>query len=222
MVHYDDIGAALSGTGLALRGGFATTHDESVGTARAIVLIGNYGPTLWPAFESGRRAEPNPLDAWTKRVIDPIATALGAAAAYPSDRPYHPFQQWAMRAEPVHASPLGILIHPDWGLWHAYRAALLFDALVEGLPARAEAASPCESCAEKPCLTACPVSAFDGVGYDVAACGAHLIAANEPKCADLGCRARDACPVAPEMRYPDEQVRFHMAAFARSRAGASK
>ena len=219
MVRYNDIGAALSGTGLALRGGFAATPDEGAGAARAIVLIGNYGPALWPAFESGRREEPNPLDAWTKRVIDPIAAELGSTAAYPSDRPYHPFQQWAQRAEPVHASPLGILIHPEWGLWHAYRAALLFDQPVDGLPARVEAASPCASCAEKPCLTACPVSAFDGKRYDVTACGAHLIARNAPHCADLGCRARDACPVAPEMRYPQAQVRFHMAAFVRSRRG---
>ena len=27
-----------------------------------------------------------------------------------------------------HASPLGLLIHPDYGLWHGYRGALLFAA----------------------------------------------------------------------------------------------
>ena len=221
MVHYDNIRAALSGTGLALRGGFSVPHDESASATRAIVLIGNHGAALWPAFESGRREEPNPLDAWTKRVVDPIATRFGAYAAYPSDRPYHPFQKWAQRAEPVHASPLGILLHADWGLWHAYRAALLFDRPVDGLPVRVEAASPCASCVSKPCLATCPVSAFDGVRYDVTACGAHLLARNAPHCADLGCRARDACPVAPGMRYPDAQVRFHMAAFVRSRAAAS-
>ena len=83
MVHYDDIGAALSGTGLALRGGFSVPPDDSASPTRAIVLIGNHGPALWSAFESGRRAEPNPLDAWTKRVIDPIATRFGARAALP-------------------------------------------------------------------------------------------------------------------------------------------
>src|SRR4030095_137820 len=34
--------------------------------------------------------------------------------------------RWAMRAEAVAPSPLGILIHPDYGLWHAYRGALAF------------------------------------------------------------------------------------------------
>jgi len=182
-------------------------------------MIGNHGADLWPAFSAGRRVDPDPLDAWTRRVVDPIAGSLGARAVYPSDRPYHPFQQWAQRAEPVHPSPLGILIHPDWGLWHAYRAGLLFDRPIEGLPARAEAASPCSSCADKPCLRACPVGAFDGTRYDVSACASHLLSGNLPHCADLGCRARDACPVARDRRYPDEQVKFHMAAFVESRRG---
>ncbi len=212
--RYEQVDTAVAATGLSVRGGF-----DDISGARWIVLIGNYGPLLWPAFAAGRRDEPDALDAWTRRMVDPIAASFGAQAVYPSDRPYHPFQQWAQRAEPVHASPLGILIHPQWGLWHAYRAALLFADPVEGLPARADAASPCDSCRDKPCLTACPVGAFDGMSYDVASCGAHLLAHRDPHCADLGCRARDACPVAREMRYPEPQVRFHMAAFVRSRRG---
>ncbi len=200
-----------------MRGGFELIDGEGPAGVVTIVLIGNHGPGLWAAFEAGCRAEPDPLDAWTKRVTDPIAARLGAVAVYPNDSPYHPFQRWARQAEPVHASPLGILIHPEWGLWHAYRGALLFAMPVAGLPVRAEVASPCGSCPSKPCLTACPVSAFDGVRYDVSACGAHLTTGRDPHCADLGCRARDACPVAPEMRYPDAQIRFHMTAFVRSR-----
>ncbi len=216
-LHYKMIETAVARTGLALRGGFAFAPDEKPDGVKTVVLVGHVGGAMWPAFGAGRRDEPNPLDAWSKRVVDPVAKALGALAVYPSDRPYRPFQQWAQRAEPVHASPLGILIHSQWGLWHAYRAALLFYEPVEGLPLRSEAASPCVSCVEKPCLTACPVSAFDGTRYDVTACGTHLLAGNDPHCADLGCGARDACPVAPDMRFPDEQVRFHMAAFVRSR-----
>jgi hypothetical protein len=33
---------------------------------------------------------------------------------------------------------------------------------------------------------------------------------------NAGCRARDACPVGRDHRYPDTQVQFHMAAFARA------
>lgn len=210
---YQRIVDAFLGTGLAVRGGFATEGGE----ARSLVLIGNCGSGLWAAFSAARRYEPNPLDAWTRRVTGPIATQFGARAVYPNDRPFHPFQQWAQRAEPVQPSPLGILIHPEHGLWHAYRAALLFPFVVAGLPERRDAASPCDSCVTKPCLSACPVSAFNSATYDVTACGGHLRSGGAPDCADLGCRARDACPVAPEQRYPQAQIAFHMAAFVKSR-----
>src|SRR5271166_4757675 len=73
--------------------------------------------------------------------------------------PHFPFQQWVRRAEPVHPSPLGLLIHPIYGLWHSYRGALAFPEALD-VPALEVAPSPCDSCAEKPCLGACPVGAF--------------------------------------------------------------
>ena len=121
-----------------------------------------------------------------------------------------------MRAEDVQSSPLGILIHPDYGLWHAYRAALLFDRPLE-FPVRQTRASPCEACAEKPCLSACPVGAFSGQGYDLAACAGHLASAASRDCHLVGCRARDACPAGEQYRYGEAQRRFHMAAFIRAR-----
>lgn len=157
------------------------------------------------------------MDRWAKRVVDPIATRLGARAAFPNDKPYLPFQRWAQRAEDVHPSPLGLLIHPEHGLWHAYRAALLFPGAVEDLPKRAGRPSPCESCVGKPCLSACPVDAFSGSGYDVGACASHLRTDAAPRCVTLGCRARDACPVGTASRYGEAQIRFHMRAFARAR-----
>ena len=36
-----------------------------------------------------------------------------------------------MRAEGLKPSPIGILMHPQFGLWHAYRGALLFDVEIE-------------------------------------------------------------------------------------------
>ena len=183
----------------------------------AVVLAGHAGGSIWPWFQDGRRAEDNPLDQWTKRVIDPIARQLEAEAVYPSDRPYRPFQRWARRAEPVHPSPLGILIHPDYGLWHAYRAALLFTAAIS-LPQRADMPSPCETCAGKPCLTGCPVGAFSRDGFDDSACAGHLRSGAEPQCRTLGCQARDACPVGHPWRYGHDQIIFHMAAFYGPRA----
>ncbi len=167
---------------------------EGVGT---VVLVGNAGPAMWEAFAPHIDVEPNPLDRWTKRVVDPIAEEFGARAVYPFGEPRRPFQRWALRAETLYSSPLGILIHPEYGLWHAWRAALLFAERLD-LPPRSDAPSPCESCAEKPCLSACPVGAFTGSAYDVPACAAH-IAKPEADCLAVGCHARNACPVGPRM-----------------------
>ncbi len=225
-VVYADIGAAFAGTGIAVRGGFHALPGEQLPEAangtpgRAVVLLGNVGPALWPAFEAGRRDEDDALDSWTRRTVDPIAARLGARALHPSDQPYQPFQRWAQRAEAVHPSPLGLLIHPEHGLWHAYRAALVLGGPVEGVPQRSPRPSPCDACAEKPCLAACPVGAFSGTSYDVVACAGHLRSHDGPDCMTLGCRARDACPVARDRRYVNAQIHFHMQAFLRSRGAA--
>jgi hypothetical protein len=129
---------ALAPSGLMLRGGFRPAPDdvapEGVGTR---LLVGNAGPALWQEFEQQRPEGPDPLDRWTAATIGPIALRFGASALYPFEGPpYWPFQRWAMRAEPVRPSPLGILIHPRHGLWHAYRAALAFPADDIPLPPR--------------------------------------------------------------------------------------
>ncbi len=206
---------ALSAQGLILRGGFHPDAGEAgLDDVATILLVGNAGPAMWEAFAPSIDGAPNPLDRWTKRVVDPVAEEFGARAVYPFGEPHWPFQRWALRAETLYVSPLGILIHPEYGLWHAWRAALLFAERLE-LPSRSDAPSPCESCAEKPCLSACPVGAFSGSGYDVPACATH-ITKSDADCLTVGCHARNACPVGPEWRYDDAQTRFHMAAFART------
>src|SRR3954454_3163001 len=149
MPSYAAITEAFADTGLLVRGGFTAGADDrlpagpSGAPARAVVLVGNAGGELWPHFQAGRRDEPHPLDCWTRRTVEPRAAALGVRPLYPNDRPYQPFQRWAMRAEPVAPSPIGLLTHPDHGLWHAYRAALPLDRSPAALPLRQERPSPC-------------------------------------------------------------------------------
>jgi hypothetical protein len=54
---------------------------------------------------------------------------------------------------------------------------------------------PCNLCAGKPCLSACPVNAFSDDGYDVQLCRAYLSGGEGRACMDGGCKARLACPV---------------------------
>jgi len=192
---------------------FGWFAPSDMGTTRFLILIGNSGPAMFRRFWRERKGAT--MDEWTKRVVDPLAEDLGAIAAYPFEEPYQPFQQWARACGVAHQSPLGLNIHPTYGLWHAYRAALLFPVEFD-LPRVAPGAHPCESCVTKPCLSACPVSAFDGKSYDVEACGVHVNAgANE--CMDGGCLARRACPIGIQYQYAKPQAQFHMQAFAKAR-----
>ena len=204
---YADVVAALAATGMVARGGFVTESTQT------IVVIGNVGGAMWPVFRAAERRVDDPLDTWTRSVLAPIAASLGADFVHPSDEPFQPFQQWAQRAEGIAQSPIGILIHPEYGLWHAYRGAFLFPFALDDLPEPIGDPSPCLSCAEQPCLSACPVDAFTIGAYDADACRAHVRSRAEPVCIEAGCAARLACPVGTEHRYGPDQMHFHMKAF---------
>lgn len=232
-MEFEAIRQAVAPSGLSLRGGFHPGSADSVPAlksgkaARTLLLLGNADSAMWRAFKasvegcdvaassgtlsSGRGL--GPLDRWSHRIIAALAEDLGAEPVFPfGGPPYHPFQSWAQKSEPVWPSPLGVLIHRDYGLWHAYRGALCFDSRIDlPLPERGE--SPCQTCADRPCLSSCPVSAFSGEGYDVPACAAHIAKPEGEDCIAQGCRARRACPVGGDARYQPEQATFHMQAF---------
>lgn len=217
-MYLGEIEGLLLEAGLTPRGAFHPAAGDGVPAlandvpVRTLVLAGNAGPRMWRAFAAARAGGGMTLDQWSEGVLGALAARLDARAVFPFQRPYLPFQRWAQRAEPCHASPLGLLIHPDYGLWHGYRGALLFAAAIE-LPPPAPRASPCDSCRDRPCLVACPASAFDGRSYDVAACARHLAGAPPPACMDIGCLARHACPVGRDYAYAPAQAQFHMRAF---------
>jgi hypothetical protein len=222
---FASISAALSPHGLILRGGFfnfAVNEEAPPGPsgdpARALLLVGQAGGAPWPHFQAWLAKQPpgidNPLDTWSRAIIGVVAEEFGARAVSPSDRPFLPFQQWAMRAEGLKPSPLGVLMHPRYGLWHAYRGALLFDAEL-ALPAAPPPAHLCASCVEKPCLKTCPVNAFSSDGFAYAACLAHVRGPAGSACREGGCLARNACPYGRAYRYPAEEQAFHMRAFIR-------
>jgi ferredoxin len=223
-----EIEAAIRATGLTPRGAFHPDPADAVPpladgrTCRTLVLLGNIGGSLWDSYRLAPEAQdgrPDPMNRWCARVVSALARDFGGRALFPfGEPPYLPFLRWAQKAETLFSSPLGIMIHPDHGLWHAYRGAIALPEVLD-LPPRAPAANPCDSCADKPCLTTCPVGAFTTAGYDVAACAAHVAAAAGADCLDLGCRARRACPVAPSGHYRPEQARFHMEAFLAARDG---
>jgi hypothetical protein len=215
--------AASERVGLAAHGAFALDDDERKGEladVATIALLGLAGRRGWTTFSGSPEAQDgaaDPLDRWSRRVVDALAAGLGARALYPFGGPPHwPFQRWARRAEPMHVSPLGLLIHPVDGLWRGYRGALAFAERLAAPPTRVTV-SPCETCVARPCLSACPVGAFTGDGYDVAACAAHLSHPAGRTCMEGGCLARRACPVGAERAHELAEAAFHMRAFLAAR-----
>lgn len=218
----DQIAVALEPHGMVPRGGFV--FDE--GTAphlidglvpQSVVLVGHFGSSIWPHFARWQQDHPgvqDPLDTWSKDILNAVAVKFDAIAAFPSDKPYLPFQQWATCAEGLRTSPLGILIHPQYGLWQAFRGALLFDRVLD-FPSSGPQRYPCDDCQDKPCLSTCPVNAFSDDEYEVVRCRDHLASGEGEACLRGGCLARRACPVGREHAYSVPQMRFHMDAFAK-------
>lgn len=177
-----------------------------------LILIGNAGPQMWQRFQAAKTTS---LDNWTRDTVGDLADALDAQALFPFDEPPHPFLTWAQKTGATFTSPIGMSIHPDYGLWHGYRAALIIEELLD-LPVLEPQISPCDSCTDKPCLTTCPVNAFTPHAYDVPACIAHIKTTDTPDCLEQGCRARRACPVGQNFHYSPQQAEFHMSAFVRA------
>ena len=218
--------AALAPHGLCLRGGFVPTAADGLaalpdGRPVAVVwMVGVIGSGFWPHFKVSaffNDSLPDPLDRWSRAIGEELAERFGGRALFPFDGPpYHPFQRWADRAEATQPSRMMLRMHPEHGLWHAYRFAL---ALANGQPNPAvpsPSTDHCARCSDQPCLQACPVGAYTGKAFLLETCARHLHSDAGTECMQSGCLARQACPVAPDKRYSQEHAAFHMRAFVRS------
>jgi len=226
-MNLDDFAVELETFGLHLRGVLILATEEvkllniDAHGDHSIALVGNIGSSYWPAFSASREyqdGQPDSLDRWSRRVADQVAEVSGTRAIYPFEGPpYYPFLQWAERAESLSQSPLGLMIHPRYGLWHSYRFGLLIPHSHAPDQQNISVESPCLSCEARPCLHACPVDAFSTKGYDVDSCAAYLKQTADANCHQQGCLARLACPVGEAYRYNSEQHTFHLRAFLGAR-----
>lgn len=179
-----------------------------------IVILSPAEPNFWPYLKGQPEysdGQPDPIDRWSVRVIGEMAQALDGEAILPHHGPpYAPFYTWALASGQFWASPVMLLVHAKAGLFGSMRGAIRLRGKVD-MPA---AQRPCDSCAGKPCLTACPPRALTGEGYDVPSCHAHLDTATGRDCFEGGCLVRRACPVGQDRRSA-EQSAHHMRHFHR-------
>ena len=230
-IMMNKIGNFAAQFGLVMRGGFECLEGEGIEdiapgkSIGGLILFGNAGSSLWSVFSKSdeyQDGEPNPLDRWSYRVGEMMASEFSGRAFYPFGGPPHrPFISWAKKAEGVQSSRLGMLIHSQYGLWHAYRFALGLDkSSAQEIDwtrlAQPNQVSLCETCFDQPCLSTCPVGAFSESGYDVDRCYTAIDGADELHCMSHGCGARRACPYGRDHHYLPEHAEFHMEQFLRS------
>ncbi|WP_434054971.1 MAG: hypothetical protein RDA78_08930 [Roseibium sp.] len=213
----------LAKAGFLLLGSFRPSPEDGVpdrsdgSPARDLLLVGSTGPSLWgrltsaPEYQDGT---PHPMDRYTKRALTHLAAGHGLEALFSfKGPPYFPFQQWALKCGGFSQSPLGVLAHETYGPWTGFRAAFLSAEPLAGLE-QSMRTGPCETCLDKPCLTACPVNAITvETGYNVSACKSHLQKSPEFACWS-GCLARHACPYGEDHKPHPQNALFHMKSFA--------
>lgn len=189
--------------------------------ARSIIVLGNGGGALWAALKAHAARNPgwwqreNPLDDFTREIVERETTAPARAAGlrctvtYPfmNDAPMLDFVALARVAGIAGPSILGVAVHPRFGPWIAFRAALMLEAPLDE-PGEAAGFNPCPGCAARSCISACPASAVSlEKGWDVPRCLTHRVE-READCAGR-CHARAGCVLGPEHRYPDDELAYH-------------
>lgn len=216
MTAFEQARALLAECGLEASGFHPTVDHRVPANTGTIIVAGAATTAVWEHFRTSpeyQDGQPDPLNRWSRRVLNRIAARLHASTAFPFGGPPHwPFLEWCAVAEPLWPSPIGMYVHARYGLWYSCRGALTFAEKLE-LPPRSQPTKPCDNCVDQPCRSACPVDAFANGIYDAECCTAHVTAPAGEPCLRGGCLARHACPVGREFCPPPERAEFHMRAF---------
>jgi epoxyqueuosine reductase len=213
-VTLDGIAARAADHRLMVMGAFHPGPEDGLpDDILTLVMLGPAEPGYWAHLTAQPEWDgmPDPVDRWSRRVIGGMACDLGGKAYFPfGGPPWRPFIAWAKRTGRAWASPVTILVHDGAGLMVSYRGAI---GLRERLDLPATGPRPCDACAGRPCLAACPVGALSGAGYDVPACHGYLDTAPGQDCLSNGCAVRRACPVSQGYGRVAEQSAYHMGLF---------
>ena len=193
-------------------------HQDLLTGCQSAVVFGNGGTALWDAFVEDMTTHPehltehqHPFDDFVHRAIQnadpspPNSRRWIRCAAEPEA--FVDFRPLAHGAGLGFSSTMGLLIHPEYGLWMGLRAVLL---TTEQLPPfkAVEGLSPCDSCIEKPCISACPAGAVRPEGWKVKVCAQFH--QDSTDCHGR-CHSRLSCPIGDSHRHSPLQHFYHNA-----------
>jgi hypothetical protein len=231
----EDIRAAAERSGLNLVAATPSNRYDAAVTppyradaiapgAQSIIVIGNGSGLFWDCFKQHCDRNPawmgrdNPLDDFTRAVIERDIAPLvrSATIVYPfmSSGPTLNFMEAGKAAGLAGPSIIGVMVHPTYGPWIAFRAAILIEERIDA-PGEAYKFDPCPSCTPRTCISACPADAVSfAKGWDIPKCLTHRVEV-EADCAPR-CHARAGCVLGPEHRYPDDELAYHQMRALRS------
>jgi len=189
-------------------------------SAKSAIVLGHGGSAFWYSYQAHVAAHPehvqraDPLDDFTvglmRTAIVPRLRAIGlhGRVRFPfgTDEPRVSFVHLAEAAGLGCRSVLGVLIHPEFGPWIAFRGALLV-ADVLTAPRPAARFDPCGSCTTRPCIAVCPAAAVDRDGWNTRRCIDHRVGHTED--CQSQCDARVACVYGRAHIYPPAALDHH-------------
>ena len=180
-----------------------------LGQYRQLILLGHGGRTMWQQLQQSDIQSDNPVDDYSIQCVQQFFAheqpQQQYKIVYPGDYRIG-LQQLGDLAGWHHPSPFWVGVNHHWGSWYAYRIVVLADSDFHITPT-VQSQSPCETCADKPCISICPAEAVSEKYFDVKQCSSYRLQ-NDSNCSHQ-CLSRLRCPVGKEHRYSREQIEYH-------------
>ena len=184
--------------------------DDQGHPGRLALVVGNTR-AIWDLFVAalGRDpallAAPHPLEQYVEAEVTRAVAALGlpALVRFVHQPPLFSVQTLALAAGLAARSPVHLCAHPVHGTWFGLRAAVVVD--LRGPQQPPPDPGPCEGCSG-PC-----VAPFQQALEKLGTVTRYHETVERPdsEAYHRWVAFRDACPVGPDSRYREPQIRYH-------------
>lgn len=187
-----------------LQGSGIDTHNYC-----QLILLGHLGKKLWQKVSADNGVTNNPIDDYTLKSIykyfENYHTATDYEIVYPGESVIG-LQQLGEYSGWHYPSPFKVGINALWGSWFAYRAVVLANTNFKETK-NLKTESPCNSCKDTNCISACPAKALENTEFNFQSC-INYRKQPDSLCKN-NCLSRIGCPVGSEYRYTDDQISYH-------------